>query len=338
MKKGSGHEVSYLEAIGITEDPLRWLYMLAFFTTVLLTAELYTGHLSNSLALLGDAGHVLLDLLGYGTAIMCEVIKKATSHNRRAVAALDLGVCLLSIAAVLGCMSWLFESAVHRLVGGHDSHGVHEDSGERATGFELVWQDLFKPKKNLDISGDVNGRLVFYFAACSMCVNASMGLCGYYFVKNNHGSWSEWLHAIVHPGCAHGGCAEDHSAENHSASGVVDESASRSRRAAAPVNLNLVVTWMHVTTDACKDLLLLVVSFFMMEGYLSSKVADAASAIAVMVLVLIGSVWLLPAMWMRFKQVFWGLETADLDAEREPLVQNCCQDENCRSNRLTLCK
>lgn len=310
--------------------PLKWMYMLATVTAVICVAEFWVGKHAHSLALLGDCGHVLLDLCSYVAAIMCELLKTVARGNRRTVAAIDLFICLFIIITVASGSAYVLEAAMHRLTGlAHDhkpgDHGENE-AAERAAGLEHGWQDIFvaHPAGTAD-HADADGRLMFAFALSSMIVNAGLGLTGYYYVKNAHGGWWEWVHAVLHPGCTAQGCTEVHDVEG-----------GKRQKMETPINLNVTIMWIHVSCDAVKDLVLLCVSFLMMEKYVGSKAADAAASLVVVCMVILGSVWICPAVWIRLKQVFWNEELEDDNDETKSLLSTGRKnrDRSKRSNDI----
>jgi Co/Zn/Cd efflux system component len=292
--------------------PLRWMYMLAGFTACLCVGEILVGYRARSLALLGDAGHALLDLVSYIAAILFESFKSVARGNRKVVAALDLFICIFAIITVVASTVFVWDAALIRLVG-----GVHKHEAERAVGFEAVWQDILEPKGDHGGPADVDGRLVFVFALCSVTMNGILGYHGYQYVQNAHGTWWDWAHSLLHPGCT-----QNHSVRTHFQHGPgcdCEEDAMQS----APLNLNVVVMWVHVVSDAVKDCVLIVVSFLMMLHVVSSHAADAASALAVTVLVVLGSFWVVPAIWVRIKQVFFNAElTLETEEDREGLLED----------------
>jgi len=302
--------------------PLRWMYMLAGFTATLCVGEILVGYRARSLALLGDAGHALLDLTGYIAAIFCESIKNMARSNRRVVAALDLFICIFVILTVTASTYFVWDAALSRLLGGTHKHEV-----DRATGFEAVWQDILKPKGEHGGFADVDGRLVFAFALCSVVMNGILGYSGYQYVKTAHGTWWDWAHSILHPGCT---TNHDYSRRVHHQHGPGCD-CTEDEKLSAPINLNVAVMWVHVVCDAVKDCVLIVVSFLMMIHVVSTHAADAASALAVTVLVVLGSFWIIPAIWVRVKQVFFGADLSPVieDEEGENLL------EGGRKERLT---
>lgn len=259
----------------------------------------------------------MLDLCGYIAAIFCELMKNMARDNRRVVAALDLFVCIFIILSVTCGSVFVWDAAVARLLGVGKGNGHLDGSTERALGFQSVWQDILSPHGHHDATTDVDGRLVFVFALSSMLVNGLLGITGYYYVKTAHGSWWDWAHSILHPGCV---TVHHQIAASHHQHGPGCDCTPQEARA-APINLNVTVMWVHVMCDAVKDCVLLVVSFLMMLQVVSSRAADAASAIAVVCLVIAGSFWIFPAVWIRVKQVFCGAElTLDDEDEEQTLL------------------
>jgi len=328
-------------------SPLRWLLLLLLFQTVLLTFEVVMGYSARSLALIGDAGHGLLDILSTLGAVVCERLKSSNTHSPRIVAVLDILVFVFVIALVASGSCAVWDLAFSRLVSTPHHHMLptshdHDNVEERARGLTGVWKDLFGLQEGGHDHGkdmDVDGRLIFAFAICSMLLNASMGMVGYHYVQKAHGSWWDWAHAALHPGCTATNCSaagyvprpspqcvrRGRDRENSLLCTAYDDCGDEDCEAHLPggetlkpqedppLNLNMVVIWIHVVCDAIKDLVLIVASFLMMMKLVSAKAADAASALAVVGLMILGAVWVLPGLWIRVQQV-WSGGAQEMDA------------------------
>ena len=114
MDKHHGHDHS-AHVTAISSKPLKMALVIVIF---IMLAEVIGGILSNSLALLGDAGHMLVDALALGLALFAMTIaKRPATHSRtygyhrvEIMAALANGTTLVLLAL------WIFYEAYQRFL------------------------------------------------------------------------------------------------------------------------------------------------------------------------------------------------------------------------------
>ncbi len=108
----------YSEASHLTSTSTRPLKIALAIVLVVMVAEVIGGILSNSLALLGDAGHMLVDALALGLALFAMTIARRPAtptktygyHRVEIMAALANGVTLVLLAL------WIFYEAYQRFL------------------------------------------------------------------------------------------------------------------------------------------------------------------------------------------------------------------------------
>ncbi len=102
----TGHEHSYTYS---RVDSERVLPIVFIMTAVMFAAELIGGLLSNSLALVGDSGHMLMDSIAIGASLLAFKISKRPATNRKTygyyrleiLAALVNGVLLIFVSGYI---------------------------------------------------------------------------------------------------------------------------------------------------------------------------------------------------------------------------------------------
>jgi len=107
------------------------------------------------------------------------------------------------------------------------------------------------------------------------------------------GTWSAFLHALVHPGCT-----GDHGPGSSEKSPSIP-----GERAAPDSNLNLSAAMLHLIADCMRGVTILITAIVIQAGVVSdTKRADAVCALLVAAFVALGSVALVHRMFTAFRR------------------------------------
>lgn len=103
--------------IATDEGRLSALWAAILLVALVFTVEVYAGFLSNSLALLSDAGHAFMDLFSYGVAYLAVTMSKRRSSERETFGAhrAEIVAALLSGLLLLLVVGAIYFEAVQRL-------------------------------------------------------------------------------------------------------------------------------------------------------------------------------------------------------------------------------
>ena len=94
------------------------LLFVSLFCCIFMTAEIIGGYISNSLAIMTDAAHLLSDLLGFIISICALLIGQyaPTNHLSYGYHRAEIIGALTSIILIWGLTAWLIYEAIKRLI------------------------------------------------------------------------------------------------------------------------------------------------------------------------------------------------------------------------------
>ena len=94
------------------------LLFVSVFCCIFMTAEIVGGYISNSLAIMTDAAHLLSDLLGFIISICALLIGQyaPTSHLTYGYHRAEIVGALTSVILIWGLTAWLIYAAIWRLI------------------------------------------------------------------------------------------------------------------------------------------------------------------------------------------------------------------------------
>lgn len=94
------------------------LLFVSVFCCIFMTAEIIGGYISNSLAIMTDAAHLLSDLLGFIISICALLIGQyaPTSHLSYGYHRAEIIGALTSVILIWGLTAWLIYAAIWRLI------------------------------------------------------------------------------------------------------------------------------------------------------------------------------------------------------------------------------
>jgi cobalt-zinc-cadmium efflux system protein len=116
MARAHGHDHDHDHAGPAHGDSVRRLWIALSITSVFLVAEVVGGILSNSLALLADAGHMLTDVAALGLSLFVAWFSRRPENDRRTYGYLRLEILAAFVngAALLVLSIWIMVEATLR--------------------------------------------------------------------------------------------------------------------------------------------------------------------------------------------------------------------------------
>jgi len=274
-----------------------WLRLVIVTTTLCVTVQIYAGLFAHSLALLSDAVHGVVDVFTYALAYLAEQLKGSSvvgKRNLRLARIVDIAgfaasICFMGLASV-----YVTDAACDRL---------SAQQLERVAGHQALLE-VEHPAPG----GAVNGRIMLAFSVALTAANLSLAALYPDDDEPRRGSKSKSAlsraHSLFHvhgPQCGHFDW---------------DQQAASDKK----INLNVLVQWVHVVMDGLRGLLLLICSGLICLGWIDAGATDAVLSIAVCVMVILGSLSMVPKAYEQLRAVLDEPPEAP-PLENEPLLK-----------------